>query len=104
MMQRLHGSVAKQVNDVLETTGYERRPGFWKDTHRKDYFDGAIRDEKQARLAYRYTMTQGARHGAVSGEVSYPHTRVHVQVDAAIQRSLALGGFLAGVRYKRYQL
>lgn len=65
MMQRIHGSVAKLVNDVLDAEGGERLSDFWKDSHRRDYFDGAIRDEKQARLAYRYTNNQGQRHGVV---------------------------------------
>src|SRR5262245_12474374 len=43
LMQRLHGSVAKLVNDLLP----ERRSDFWRDTKGKEYFDGCIRDEKQ---------------------------------------------------------
>ncbi|MDZ4658386.1 MAG: transposase [Bythopirellula sp.] len=42
LMQRLHGSVAKLVNDLLP----ERRPEFWRDAKGHEYFDGAIRDEK----------------------------------------------------------
>lgn len=103
MMQRLHGSVAKLVNDVLEADGQKRRKGFWKDSDRKDYFDGAIRDEKQARLAYRYTLKQGQRHGFVAAGQFYPHTRVRVAVEPAIRRSLELEAFLEGVAYKRYQ-
>ena len=52
MMQRIHGSVAKLVNDLLP----ERRSPFWGDPGHQDYFDGCIRDEKQCRLAYRYTL------------------------------------------------
>ena len=59
MMQRIHGSVAKLVNDTLEANGQPRLKPFWRQSHRHDYFDGAIRDEKQARLAYRYTLKQG---------------------------------------------
>jgi len=56
MMQRIHGSVAKLVNDLLD----EPWPKFWRDTKGREYFDGRIRDEKQGRYAYRYTMEQGS--------------------------------------------
>lgn len=102
MMQRIHGSVAKLTNDLLESDGQSRRQDFWKDSHRRDYFDGAIRDEKQARLAYRYTLKQGQRHGLVKPGKSYPHTRVRVEVDRAVKRSHELKAFLEGVPYKRY--
>ncbi|HEX4415870.1 MAG TPA: hypothetical protein VH107_19725, partial [Lacipirellulaceae bacterium] len=59
MMQRFHGSVAKLVNDLLP----ERRLRFWRDAKGREYFDGCIRDERQARLAYRYTLAQAKRHG-----------------------------------------
>ena len=61
-MQRLHGSVAKLVNDLLP----ERRVPFWREAGHHDYFDGCIRDEKQCRLAYHYTLTQAVRHGIVT--------------------------------------
>src|SRR5690606_10309207 len=51
MMRKIHGSVAKLVNDVLP----ERRRPFWRESSGKDYFDGCIRDELQCRRAYRYT-------------------------------------------------
>ena len=57
MMQRIHGSVAKLVNDLLP----ERRGRFWRDAKGREYFDGCIRSERQARLAYRYTLTQAVR-------------------------------------------
>ena len=103
MMQRVHGSVAKLVNDVLEAKGGVRRQRFWKDSHRKDYFDGAIRDEKQARLAYRYTLNQGERHGLVALGGVYLHTRVGVDLERAVKRSHELQAFLEGVPYKRYR-
>ncbi len=99
MMQRLHGSVAKLVNDVLPA----RLTPFWRDAEGKGYFDGCIRDEKQGRLAYRYTLTQAVRHGIVRDWRLYPHTHVIVQLDAAIRRSHELKAFLEGVPYKRYQ-
>ena len=41
MMRKIHGSVAKLVNDLLP----ERRVPFWWDRRDADYFDGCIRDE-----------------------------------------------------------
>lgn len=98
LLQRLHGSVAKLVNDLLPT----RRSEFWRDVRGHEYFDGAIRDEKQARLAYRYTLNQAVRHGIVSDWQQYLHTRVNVELEIAIRRSLELNAFLDGVPYKRY--
>ncbi len=98
MMQRLHGSVAKLVNDQLS----ERFPRFWCDAAGKQYFDGCIRDERQARLAYRYTLTQSVRHGIVRDWREYPHTRIRVDLEPAIRRAIELKAFLEGVPYKRY--
>jgi hypothetical protein len=99
LMQRLHGSAAKLVNDLLP----ERRLEFWRDSKGHEYFDGAIRDEKQGWLAYRYTLFQAVRHGIVRDWREYPHTRINVELETAIQRSLQLNAFLQGVPYKRYQ-
>lgn len=99
MMQRLHGSVAKLVNDVVA----ESRSEFWRDAKGREYFDGAIRSEKQARHAYRYILRQGVRHGIVKNWRDYPHARVNVELEAAIRRAHELGAFLEGVPYKRYQ-
>jgi REP element-mobilizing transposase RayT len=99
LMQRLHGSVAKLVNDLLP----ERRLEFWRDSKGREYFDGTIRDEKQGRLAFRYTLLQSVRHGIVEDWREYPHTRVNVELETAIRRSLELNAFLEGVPYKRYQ-
>jgi hypothetical protein len=98
MMQRIHGSTAKLVNDVLP----ERRKNFWRDAKGREYFDGCIRDEKQARLAYRYTLTQAWRHRLILDEEEYAHTRVNVELERAIKRALKLKTFLDGVPYKRY--
>ncbi len=98
MMQRIHGSVAKLVNDTLAA----RRTLFWRDGKGREYFDGCIRDERQARLAYRYTLKQSARHGIVRDWRDYPHTHVRVELEAAIRRSHELQAFLEGVPYKRY--
>jgi hypothetical protein len=99
MMQRLHGSTAKMVNDLLPM---RLRP-FWRDAKGKEYFDGCIRDERQARRAYRYTLTQAVRHGIVHDWRLYPHTIVNVELDVAIKRAIELKAFLEDVPYQRYQ-
>ena len=99
MMQRLHGSAAKLVNDLLT----ERRVPFWRESGHRDYFDGCIRDEKQCRGAYKYTLTQAVRHGIVSDWRKYAHTRVAIELEPGLKRVLELKAFLEQVPYKRYQ-
>jgi len=99
MMQCLHGSVAKLVNDLLP----ERHPRFWRDQKGREYFDGCIRDEKQCRLAYRYTLTQSERHGLCADYRTYPHTRINIDLDRALKRAIELNAFLEGVPYPRYE-
>lgn len=99
MMRKLHGSVAKLVNDLLP----ERRVPFWREAGHKNYFDGCIRDEKQCRLAYRYTLIQSTRHGLCQDWKQYPHTHVNIELEVGVRRALELGAFLEGVPYKRYQ-
>jgi len=99
MMQRIHGSVAKLVNDLL----LERRLPFWREAGNKDYFDGCIRDEKQCRRAYRYVRMQSVRHGACADWREYPHTKIYVDLESAIRKALELKAFLEGVPYRRYQ-
>lgn len=99
MMQRLHGSVAKLVNDVLP----ERRLPFWRETGSRDYFDGCLRDELQCRRAYRYTLTQSVRHGLTRQWQSYPHTHVQIDLERGIKRALEINAFMTGVSYRRYQ-
>ncbi len=152
MMQRLHGSVAKLVNDVLERGTPPAAPPaeagsagksagsagksagsagksagsagksassagekassagksarlvpFWRDTKGREYFDGCIRDEKQARLAYRYTLLQSVRQGICADWGAYPHTRVKVELEYAVERAHQVGAFMEGVPYKRYE-
>lgn len=98
MMQRVHGSVAKLVNDLLPI----RVTPFWRDAKGHEYFDGCLRDERQARLAYQYTLKQAVRHGVTSDFRSHPHTRVNVELEPAIRRAKELSAFLEGVPYKRY--
>lgn len=111
MMRHLHGSVAKLVNDVIQAGGLQspcltngRLLPFWRnaDTTRDNYFDGCIRNERQCRRAYRYTMLQAVRHGVVTDYRLYPHTRVYIELERGVRRALELGAFLEGVRYKRY--
>jgi hypothetical protein len=99
MMQRLHGSVAKLVNDLLP----ERRLPFWREAGHQDYFDGCIRDELQFRRAFRYTFTQYRRHGVGVDALAHPHVRVNVELERAVRRALELGAFLETVPYKRYE-
>ena len=98
LMQRLHGSTAKLVNDFLPA----RRKRFWSDERGTEYFDGCLRSERQCRRAYRYTLTQCKRHGICENWVNYPHTRVAIEVDRGVKRALELKAFLEGVPYKRY--
>ena len=98
MMKRIHGSVAKLVNDRLEV----RLVPFWTDHGKQTYFDGCIRDEMQARKAYRYTFTQWVRHHICADPERYPHTRVIVALEDAIADAIQRDAFLAGVPYARY--
>lgn len=96
-MKRLHGSVAKLVNDVLPT----RITPFWVDAGHQNYFDGCIRDERQARRAYRYTLTQSQRHRSDDWK-SDPNTRTPIEINRAVRRAHALEAFLEAVPYARY--
>lgn len=62
---------------------------------------GLIRDENQARRAYRYTLTLSVRHGPPKNHRLYPHTRVNVEMERATKRVKELQAFLEGVPYKR---
>ena len=99
MMQRIHGSVAKLVNDLLP----ERRRPFWSEAGHQDYFDGCIRDETQCRRAYLYVLRQSTRHGICIDWEDYPHTKANVALDEGIKRAIKLKAFLEGIPYRRYQ-
>jgi hypothetical protein len=99
MMRRLHGSVAKLVNDALDV----RIVPFWRDKADKSYFDGCIRDELQCRRAYRYVLTQCVRHGICPDWRNYSGTRVEVELERGLRRALELKAFLPEVPYKRYE-
>lgn len=98
MMRKLHGSVAKLVNDLLP----ERHLPFWHDRKHLDYFDGCLRDVKQFRLTFRYTQNQSVRHGICRDSRDYPHAKVFVELDRAMNRATELKAPLYGVTYKRY--
>lgn len=99
MMQRIHGSVAKLVNDVLP----ERRVPFWREGRRNDYFDGCLRDVLQCRRAYRYTLKQSVRHRLARDYRNYPHTHVAIDLERGILRAVELKAFLSEVPYARYE-
>jgi hypothetical protein len=99
MMRKLHGSVAKMVNDLLP----ERRRPFWREIGRRDYFDGCLRDELQCRRAYRYVLTQCRRHRICQNPDDYPHTRVQIELERGLKRAIELNAFLYDVSYPRYQ-
>jgi hypothetical protein len=96
MMQKIHGSIAKLVNDRQPV----RRVPFWHDSRSRDYFDGCIRDEKQFRLAYRYMQTQARRSGLPERCVQ---TRVMVDLETGLGRAVREQALLRGVRYARYE-
>jgi hypothetical protein len=99
MMRKIHGSVAKLVNDLLPV----RLVPFWWDRRDADYFDGCLRDALQYRRAYRYTLLQAVCAGIVPDWRLYPDTRVNVELEEGLRRALELKAFLTGVPYKRYQ-
>jgi len=99
LMQRIHGSVAKLVNDHLDPP---LKP-FWREREGHEYFDGCIRDEKQCRQAYRYTQRQSVRHGLCRDWREYPHTRIEIELERGVKRARELGAFLQSVPYKRYE-
>ncbi len=98
MMQKLHGSVAKLVNDLLPT----RRVPFFRNGSHYDYFDGRLRDVLQAERTYRYLQGQSVRHGIAEDWRSYPHTKINREKDRAIKRVVQTNAFLEEVPYARY--
>ena len=98
MIQRLHGSVAKLVNDLLP----DRHERFWCEAGRQGYFDGCLRNERQGRRTFVYVYPQCRRHGICDDPRDYPHTRVNVEMERAIKRAVELNAFMKGVDYKRY--
>lgn len=102
MIQRIHGSVAKLVNDVLESQGLQRRTDFWRDRKGQEWFDGCLRDENQLRRSFEYVRTQSERHGICANWRDYPWTRITLELDDALDRARRLDAYLPDVPYKRY--
>jgi hypothetical protein len=98
MMQRLHGSVAKLVNDTLAV----RHLPFWRRAGNQDYFDGCIRDVLQLRRAYQYTLMQAVRARLARDHRDYPHTRINLDVERAVAHAVEMNAFLEKVPYARY--
>ncbi len=98
LMQRVHGSVAKLVNDTRDA----RLTPFWRNGQGHDYFDGRLRNARQCRRAYRYTLLQCRSAGICDDPRGYPHTRVRIDSERGITRALELDAFLPGVPHARY--
>ena len=98
MMQKIHGSTAKLVNDVLP----QRQVPFFRSANHHDYFDGCLRDVLQAQRAYRYVQIQSVRHGIVRDYRQYSHTRMSIEMNRGVQRAVELNAFLEDLPYARY--
>jgi REP element-mobilizing transposase RayT len=94
MIQKLHGSVAKLVNDQFPN----RLVPFWT-----DYFDGCLRDENQLRRAYRYTLLQSVRHRICQDWRKYRHTKIWLNLEEGVIRARERKVYLPTVPYARYE-
>lgn len=99
MMRKLHGSVAKLVNDVLDV----RLVPFWGNAEHRDYFDGCLRDETQLIRSYRYVWRQSVRHGICPNACDYAHTRVYFSLEESIAFAREHQALMYGVPYARYE-
>jgi len=100
MMRKLHGSVAKLVNDVLDV----RLVPFWGERANRDYFDGCLRDETQLTRSYRYVLRQASRHGVYRDyHREYPHTRATLSLDESLALARGRRALMYGVPYARYE-
>jgi REP element-mobilizing transposase RayT len=99
MMRKIHGSVAKLVNDLLP----QRQVPFWGNDQHDDYFDGCIRDVLQLERAYFYTRDQAVRAGIVRNYRDYAHTKIYIERDVAIAKALKLDALMSDVPYQRYE-
>lgn len=99
MMQKLHGSVSKLVNDTLPA----RHLPFWRERGNRDYYDGCLRDASQLRRTYRYVLNQAVRARIVRRSSDYPHTRAYVAIDECLARAQSRVCYLPTIRYPRYE-
>jgi hypothetical protein len=99
MMRKLHGSVAKLVNDLLEV----RLVPFWGERANRDYFDGCLRDETQLIRSYLYVLRQAARHRVCRDYRAYPHTRVTLSLEESLAFARERRALMYGVPYARYE-
>ena len=99
MMRKLHGSVAKLVNDRLDV----RLVPFWGDRANRDYFDGCLRDETQLVRSYQYVLGQSVRHGVCHDYRQYAHTRVTLSLEESLKFARERGALMYGVPYARYE-
>ncbi len=94
MIRKIHGSVAKLVNDLLPN----RILPFWE-----DYFDGCLRDESQYCRAYRYTLFQSVRAGLCLDYRIYSDTKIRIALRDGLRFAQQRQVFLRHVPYKRYE-
>jgi hypothetical protein len=99
MMRKLHGSVAKLVNDRLDV----RLVPFWGKHVHRDYFDGCLRDETQLIRSFNYVQRQSVRHGVCRDFRDYSHTRVYKSLDECVTFAREHGALMYGVPYARYE-
>ena len=99
MMRKIHGSVAWLAMKQIEV----RHVPFWRTAGNKDYFDGCLRDVLQLSRTHPYVKLQAVRTRIVTNWRDYPHTRVIVEAEEAIERALMRDAFLEKVPYARYE-
>jgi hypothetical protein len=99
MMRKLHGSVAKLVNDLLAV----RLVPFWGERENRDYFDGSLRDETQLTRSYVYVLRQATRHGVCRDYREYPHTRVTLGLQESVAFARQRRALMYRVPYARYE-
>ena len=99
MMPKLHGSIAKLVNDTLPN----RHLPFWRTAGNQDYFDGCLRNETQLRRTYRYVSRQAVRACIATTIGAYPHIRSTISLDEVTRFARERKCFLEEVPYARYQ-
>ena len=98
MMQRLHGSISKLVNDTLDV----RHLPFFRTRGHRDYFDGCLRTPLQLTRTYRYVQNQSVRAGVVRDAWRHAHTRPALTSAEAMTLAVERASFLPDVPYARY--